>query len=182
MPKPLKYNINLLPEDPFFKTNTGRILSWSLNVGRYIVIFTELVVIVSFASRFVLDRRMTDLNESIYQKQLIIESQSELETNFRLAQAKIQSYQAIEQQSNLVEVFPLLQQVVPNDFRLRYLRIQQNQISGESIAFSNNALNLFISNMQLSPYFDNISVSKIETSEDLSFGFAVNFTANFLTR
>ena len=96
--KAIKYKINLIPEDPFFKTPMGRTLNWSLNIGRYILIFTLLVVILSFGSRFVLDRRLTDLNEAIYQKQLIIESQAQLEKDFRLAQAKIQSYQEIEQQ------------------------------------------------------------------------------------
>ncbi len=180
MSKSVKYKINLIPQDPFFKTKLGQAMTWSLNVGRYIVIFTQVVVIIGFASRFVLDRMLTDLNESIYQKKLMIESQAQLERDFRLAQAKISSYQQLQQQSNLVEVFPLLQQIVPTNFRLRDLTIQQSQISGNSIAFSNEAVNLFISNLQLSPHFENITVSRIEASERRGPGFEVTFKADFI--
>lgn len=179
MPKSIKYKINLLPQDPFFKTSLGRTMSWSINVGRYIVIFTQIIVIISFASRFALDRQITDLNKSIHQKQLIIESQSQFENEFRLAQAKIKSYQEINQQSNLVEVFPLLQKIVPQDFRLNNLKIQSGVVSGEGLALSNNALNLFISNLQLSPNFYDIVVNKIETTEEQTMGFAVNFNVKF---
>lgn len=179
MPKPVKYQINLLPQDPFFKTSLGRTMSWSINVGRYIVIFTQIVVIISFTSRFVLDRRITDLNKSIYQKQLMVESQSQFESEFRLAQAKIKSFQEIEQQSNLVEVFPLLQKVVPYDFRLKILKIQPGVVSGEGLAISNQALNLFISNLQLSPNFEDIVVNRIETADEKVEGFAVNFSVKF---
>ena len=179
MPKPVKYKINLLPQDPFFKTSLGRIMGWSINEGRYIVIFTQVMVIISFASRFILDRRITDLNKQIYQKQLMIESQSQFESEFRLAQAKIKSYQEIDQQSNLVEVFPLLQKVVPNEFLLNTLTVQPGVITGEGLAFSNNALNLFISNLQLSPNFHDIVVNRIETTEDNVAGFAVNFSVKF---
>jgi Tfp pilus assembly protein PilN len=179
MPKSVKYKINLLPQDPFFKTSLGRTMSWSINVGRYIVIFTQIVVIISFASRFVLDRRITDLNKSIHQKQLMIESQSQFESEFRLAQAKIKSYQEIDQQSNLVEVFPLLQKVVPYEFRLNTLRIQPGVVNGEGLALSNNALNLFISNLQLSPNFHDIVVNRIETTDERATGFAVNFNVKF---
>lgn len=180
MSKAIKYKINLIPEDPFFKTTLGRTLNWSLNIGRYILIFTLLVVIMSFGSRFVIDRKLTDLNESIYQKQLIIESQTQPEKEFRLAQAKIKSYQEIQQQNNIVEIFPLLQQVVPNGFKLVSLKIRQNQITGEGIADANNALNLFINNLQLSPHFENIKVSKIEVTEDSVGGINVTFSADLV--
>ncbi len=179
MSKAIEYKINLLPQDPFFKTKLGRTLSWSINVGRYILIFTQIIVLISFSSRFVLDRMITDLNKSIHQKKLIIESQAEFENEFRLAQAKIKSYQEIEQQSELVEIFPLLQETLPNDFRLRTLKIQAGTMSGQGIALSNNGLNLFINNLQLSPNFRDIVVSRIETTDEYMDGFAVNFNVNF---
>ncbi|KUK79488.1 MAG: hypothetical protein XD95_0357 [Microgenomates bacterium 39_7] len=179
MPKKLQYSINLLPKDPFFNTRLGRFLSWSLGAGRYIVIFTELVVILCFASRFVLDRRVHDLNESIYQKQVVIQSQSDFEREFRLAQTKIQNYQQLEQQSNLVEIFPLLQQIIPNGLRLERLTIKENFLMGTGVAVSNEVLNDFISNLQLSPNFKNINVGRIESREEGLSGFNVQFSSSF---
>lgn len=178
MPKPADIKINLAPKDPFFETTIGKFLNWALHVGRYIVIFTELVVILSFASRFTLDRRVTDLNESIHQKRIIAESYGPLENNFRLAQEKIKSYEQIEQTNNLVEVFPKLQRVVPKNIQLVDLLVEPNGISLEAVAASNNALNLFINNLQLSPDFSEVTVSRIETRGEKQPGFVVLVKAN----
>ena len=177
--KKQNYNFNLVPQDPFFETGLGRFFNWSLNVGRYIVIFTEMVVIASFASRFVLDRQITDLNDSIHQKQMIIQSQSQFESEFRLAQSKIQNLQQLQQQSNLAEVFPLLQQIMPSELRLNRLSIKQQTLNGEGVALSNRALNTFISNLQLSPHFSDISVGRIESREERRVGFEIQFSANY---
>lgn len=181
MPKPkkLQYNFNLLPQDPFFKTGLGRFLNWSLSIGRYIVIFTELVVIASFGSRFVLDRQVTDLNESIFQKEMIVQSQSEFEKEFRLAQSKIQNVSQLGQQNNLVEVFAIMQKVVPDGVKLQKLNIRQANISGEGIAMSNAALNNFISNLQLSSFFSNVNVSRIESRDEKKAGFEIQFSSNY---
>lgn len=179
MSKRLSYNVNLLPKDPFLNTSAGRVLQWSLNTGRYIVIFTEIVVILSFASRFVLDRKVTDLNESIYQKQLIISSQDQFENEFRLVQAKIQNLQQLEQQNNLIDIFPIFQKIIPNGLQLEKMNIRQNVISGEALASSNDALTLFISNLQLSPHFQEVSVSKIETSDEKQVGFLIQFSSKY---
>ncbi len=179
MSKKIQYSINLLPKDPFFNTRLGRFLSWSLGAGRYIVIFTELVVIVCFASRFVLDRRVHDLNESIFQKQMIIQSQSDFEKEFRLAQTKIQNYQQLEQQSNLVEIFPLLQQIMPEGLKLERLTIKERSLSGVGVADSNRVLNDFISNLQLSSHFSNINVGRIESREEGMPGFTIQFSSVF---
>ncbi len=177
--KKQKYYFNLLPQDPFFKTGLGRFLNWSLNVGRYIVIFTELIVIASFGSRFVLDRKVTDLNESIFQKEMIVQSQSEFEKEFRLAQSKIQNVSQLGQQSNLIEVFALLQKVVPDGVKLQKLSIGQNSLSGEGLAMSNAALNNFISNLQISTYFSNINVSRIESRDEKRAGFEIQFSSSY---
>ncbi len=177
--KKQKYEINLLPKDPFYKTSLGRFLTWSLNAGRYIIIFTELIVIASFASRFVLDRKVTDLNESIHQKEMIIKSQAQFENEFKLAQSKIQNLSQLDQQNNLVEVFPLLQQVIPEGIRLSKLNIKREMVGGEGVAISNSSLNNFISNLQLSPSFTEVSVSRIESRDEKQAGFEIQFSASY---
>ena len=70
--QPHHLSINLLPQDPFYETPIGRVMAWASTVGRYLVIFTEVVVIFSFASRFKLDRDLTDLNATILQNHLLL--------------------------------------------------------------------------------------------------------------
>ena len=166
MPKTPALTINLVPRDPFFSTPIGKVLQWALSVGRYIVIFTELIVILSFLTRFNLDRQVTDLNEAIFQKKTIIESYGSLESDVRLTQQKIDHYLEIEQQSNLVEVFPLLTQVTPQEIRLENLNIKPGSISLSGQALTQESLNLFANNLQLSPAFTNISINKIESEDE----------------
>ena len=53
--------INLLPKTEFELSFWGRFIKWALSTGRYIIILTELVVIIAFMSRFKLDRDASDV-------------------------------------------------------------------------------------------------------------------------
>jgi len=164
--KPASITINLVPQDPFFGTILGRILQWAVRVGRYIVMFTELVVIVSFATRFSLDRQITDLNDSIRQKESVVTSYGDLESQIRAAQTKVEQYQQLDQQTNLADIFPALTQITPSDIKLTELLIKPTTVSLAGTTLSQNSLNLLINNIQLSTTFFNVAVDRIETSED----------------
>ncbi len=171
MKKTAHLRINLLPKDPFLSSPLGRLLQWSLSIGRYLVIFTELVVIISFATRFNLDRQNTDLNTAILQKQIIIESYGDLEQQVKDVQKKIESYTQVEQQVNIADAFQALTEVTPQDIKLEELNIQQNNIIFSGHTRSTVSLNLLINNIQLSQRFDDIVVEKIETKSDKDPGF-----------
>jgi len=176
--KPAQIDVNLIPKDPFFETPIGKVLKWALSIGRYIVIFTELVVILSFVTRFNLDRQITDLNDSINRKEMIIDSYGELEDNVREAQEKINQYQQIEQQTDIIDVFPKLSQITPASIRLDNLIVQPNKVVLSGTAFAEDALSLFINNAQLSPDLTNVSIDRIETGDRNDPGFHFRMTAN----
>ena len=175
--KPAAININLVPKDPFFNSTIGRILQWALSAGRYIVIFTELVVIISFAARFTLDRQNNDLNSSIEEKKNIIESYGDLENNFRLAQTKIEKISALEKDSNILAVFENLTKVTPRDVTLSQLSIAPTTVTITGKTLSQSSFNLLVTNLQLSPQFTNISVSKVESGERNTPGFNFSISA-----
>lgn len=166
--KAANISINLVPQDPFFDTILGKTLKWAVSVGRYIVMFTELIVIVSFATRFTLDRQVTDLNQAINQKESVIRSYGDLEERIRTTQAQINQYQELEQQENLVEVFPQLSTITPSSVQLTELIIRPTSVTLGGTTLSQSSLNLLINNIQLSPSFFNVVVDRIETSEDQS--------------
>lgn len=179
MPKPKvpKIDVNLLPKDPFFETPVGKMLRWALSVGRYIVIFTELVVIMSFATRFSLDRQVTDLNDSINQKQIIIESFGDFEAEIREIQRKIDQYQQIEQTDNIADVFPKLTAVTPLDVTLDTLELTSTELTMTGQTLSNNSLNLLINNLELSPDFSEVSVNTIESGDKKNPGLQFSISA-----
>lgn len=81
--------INLLGSDDFEKTPLGKFLRWSLTYGRYIIICTEIIVLLAFIFRFSLDRQITDLEEEVAQKIAIIEANEPFEQQFRILQARV---------------------------------------------------------------------------------------------
>ena len=180
MKKPAKIDINLLPKDPFLNSPIGKFLQWSLTVGRYLVVFTELIVIISFASRFTLDRQVTDLNTSILQKKTIIESYGDLEQQVRAVQKKTDSYVQVEQKQNLADAFPALSEITPQDVTLTNLTIQPGSVSFTGKTDSTNSLNLLINNINLSDKFSDVSVEKLQsgTAQEPGFTFTINATVN----
>ncbi|MFA6814338.1 MAG: PilN domain-containing protein [Candidatus Pacebacteria bacterium] len=160
---PIVLDVNLMPKDPFFETALGRSLKWTVSVGRYIVIFTQLVVIFSFLTRFILDRQVTDLNVIINQQKTAIEAYSDLEKNFLFVQAQIDDVEQLQQESNLIEIFPLLNETIPSNIILDELTIKQNEVIFSGIALSQTALNILVNNVKLSAYFNDVSMEKIES-------------------
>lgn len=176
--KPIPIDVNLIPKDPFFETPLGKVLKWALSIGRYIVIFTELIVILSFVTRFSLDRQITDLNDEINKKEMIIGSYGDLEQNVRQVQEKISQYQQATQQDDIVEVFPKLSRITPAGVKLNNLMIKADRVTFSGSTLSDDTLSLFINNIQLSDDFNNVSIEQIETGDRNDPGFHFRMSAN----
>lgn len=172
--------INLLPQDPFLDSTLGRLLQWAMGAGRYIVIFTEIVVILSFAARFTLDRQVTDLNEDLYDQIQQLEGMAADEAAFRLAQTQLAQIKKNQSASNILEVFATLNTVVPSDVVLDSLTISQNAIAVEATAQTQSGFVTFINNLQLTPQFSQINIGKVASSGTDEPGFA--FTLSAATR
>lgn len=84
---PINPQLNLLPSDRFEYSKLGRFLKWALSAGRYLVVFTELIVIVAFISRFWFDRQLTDLREQRIQKSALVDSFKNIQNKFLATQA-----------------------------------------------------------------------------------------------
>lgn len=170
-------DINLVPKDPFFETLLGRGLKWALSAGRYIVMFTELIVVLSFVTRFYLDRQITDLNRAIFQKESVINSYGNFEQEVRAIQTRIAQYEEIEQSANIADTFPSLAEVVPTGIKLDELVIYPDRVALKGTVLSQKSLNILINNLQISPKFHNIVVSTIESEGLKSSGFSFQLTA-----
>lgn len=115
--------INLLPEDPFIDSFVGKFLIWALSIGRYIVVLTELIVIVSFLSRFKLDRNLTDLNEAIEHQKVVILSYEKTESDFKAAQKNINFIKQTQTNNTVLDTLAFLEKNLPIDVKLDTLNI-----------------------------------------------------------
>jgi Tfp pilus assembly protein PilN len=168
-------DINLLPEDPFFSTIVGRTIRWALTAGRFMIIFTELIGIVSFASRFKLDRERTDLNNSIQHKTAIIESYGDLETKFKAVQARLAYFNEVNNNKIDTDLFLYLNQIIPTGVTIDNLTISSDQVSVSGTVPSQDVFNTLIANLKQSNKLTEISIGKIEkNSEKNQFDFKFN--------
>lgn len=178
MKKPAAIKVNLLPKDPFLSSPVGKLLQWALSVGRYLVVFTELVVIISFASRFTIDRQITDLNLALLQKETVVDSYGDLENNVRDLQTKIENYRQVSQLDNVTDIFPVLTAVTPPDIILNDLQMRPGRVMLSGTTLSNVSLGILINNLQVSGRFTDISVERIGTAKDTNSGLGFKIEAN----
>jgi len=163
-----KNGISLLPQKGLEGT-LGRLVDWLLSVGRYIIVFTELVVIGAFLSRFWLDRKNSDLSEEIRQEKAILESTAGFEEEFRLFQARL-SAAAKGLQASEDPLLPLkiIEETIPSDtflIRCGFSGEKKNEISVLALVFSEESLAEFVSNILSREEVSTVKIGTIERKE-----------------
>lgn len=171
--------INLLGQEDLKHTPHGRIISWALTYGRYIMIGTEIVVLLAFISRFSLDRRLTDLKEEITQKQAILEANVSLEQDIRnLQDTLVKLKQTMTNQSVPLDTLTLLQTLLPAGVYVETLDIATDRVSVSAVAGSTYGFSQFLTNLQATKQFSQVDIGDIKKSEA---GIEFKFTA-FLSK
>jgi len=124
-----------------------------LSFGRWIVIITELIVILCFLSRFKLDRDLTDLGEKIKQQQAIIASFGDLEKDFRNLQKRLSTIDDLEkEQLGTSLLLDEISGLVPLDVSLKELAIREKKVKISASVLSEAGLNSFIENLSESKF------------------------------
>lgn len=154
--------INLLPKDPFEDSFWGRFLKWALSVGRYIVVATELIVVLSFLSRFKLDRDLTDLNEAVALNQAVLESYRDLEKDYRLLAKRLETINQLQGESlSGVKKIDELVGLTPVDVFFSRVTLNEKGIELTGTALSDRGLRTLLSKLKGEDRFERISVTSI---------------------
>lgn len=168
--------INLLGQEDLKHTPQGRIIGWALTYGRYIMIGTEIVVLLAFISRFSLDRKLTDLKEEISQKQAILEANKDLERDIRELQDKlVKLRQSMTNQSAPLDTLTLLQSLLPPDVYVETLDVAGDRLSANAIAATTRGFSQFLVNLQSAKQFSRVDIGDIKKT--LLTGIEFKFTA-----
>ena len=127
--------INLLPQEEFNASTTGRVLKWATSTFRVLVIATEVVVMGAFLSRFWLDAQNSNLNNTIKVKSAQISAQSETENTFRSIQTKLNVINQIKENQKTSEYLNKITESVPPDVTLSRVTLSDAsiQIQGFSV-------------------------------------------------
>jgi Tfp pilus assembly protein PilN len=169
--KDVRIKINLLPSEDLDKQPLNKFLKWVLTYGRTIIITTELIVIMAFLSRFVLDRELTDLHEAISQKRAIVEATVELESGFRNLQKRLENIKLISgTYNNMDKVLANLILIMPNDVYLTDFVLTKDNITLTAVSSTRAGFSIFINNLKRSKIFSNIKIGAIDEGVDKSPG------------
>jgi len=154
--------INLLAEDSNVNSPWNRIMVWITTYGRYIMITTELIVLLAFASRFSLDRKLSDLKENITQKQEILEVNVDLEQEIRSTQDKISAVKLLmNQQPVPIETLLATYTLLPVGTYLEKLTIDKVKMTANVTSDSSDSFTRFLSNFSSTTKLRNVEVGKV---------------------
>ncbi len=155
--------INLLGSQDLEHTPWGRLVSWATTYGRYIMITTEIVVLLAFISRFSLDRKNTDLTEELTQKQAIIVANLEFERDIKTLQTNLATAKKLlADQAKPVELINLIEELIPPDVYLRSLDLSQNRLTINATAGTTQGFAQFLSNLSVTKQAQNVTLGDIE--------------------
>lgn len=172
-------SINLLGQQDMDHSPMGRIVSWAITYGRYIMIGTEIVVLLAFISRFSLDRKLTDLKEEIAQKQVIIEANLELEQDIRSLQDRLAKAKSLLGGTSPTAALMRIQELLPPDVRLDTLSISGKKLTANALAGSTTGFSQFLANLKAATEIQNVDIGDIHRNPitGMQFSFTADITA-----
>lgn len=175
---PAKSKINLLPKDEFEDSSLGKFFKWAVSVGRWIVVFTEFIVICAFLSRFYFDTKLANLFDDLKQKQAIVDSALSFEDNFRELQDKTKTIKTIlAQEKHPAGYFTDINKFLPLNVFLSEIGFDENQINLTGYALSESGLNAFLQNLVAYPATEKITLSNVSNKKGAFSGIDFNINA-----
>ena len=168
----VKKEISLLPESENPNSIGVHFFNWVTTAGRGTIVITEFIVILAFISRFWLDRKNSDLSEISRQKQSILESVVPFESEFvKLQQRLAYIKDFYNNQPQYDKQINSLITSTPQDLFFEKLSISNNEqsksitIDTSLVAYKEESIVSFITNLMLNPDIDQVNVNKIEKKE-----------------
>lgn len=169
-------SINLLPQDDFQTSIFGRVLKWALSSFRIMVIVTELIVMSAFLSRFWLDAKNSDLNETLDVNKAQVLAYNDVENEFRLYQQKLSLVKTLYANNKNAKLVSDIIQIMPQDLILSSFQKNEGDIQIKALALSERSIAQFLVNLESIKSLSEISLTQVASSVDNSF--ATTFTIN----
>ena len=160
--------MSLLPNEENIDSLSARALRWLTTVGRYVIVFTELIVICAFLSRFWLDRLNSDLSEVIRQQQAILDSTSSFTTEYSQLQQRLDTIKSFYQnQPEYQSKIQTLVESTPLDITYTKLTLTQDQTNSTTAdisfsAYQEDSIVNFITNLIVNPQIASVNIQTIE--------------------
>lgn len=157
--------INLLPTKE--KTFGEKAYYFVFNYLRYVIVITQLVVVIVFFYRFQIDQEIIDLKDEINQKNEIIKTARPLIEEAKLIGKKTKSVENILiNQQNLEEIFNYLTNIFPKSATLRKLDYKENGLEIEGFTMNVNDLKKFHKRLESENKFKTVQLKSLLKNKD----------------
>jgi len=170
----MKFQINLLSEKN--DSTIDRVIYFSLNYLRYILVITQIVVIFVFFYKFKVDQEIIDLKEAVDQKKEIIEISRPLLKEAEAAEFKINKIKPLlKEQSGLLNQFNYLLSNFPQSLFLTKYRVNGNQTTLEGYTQDARVIRQFYAWLQKNKKFKEINLNSLKKTD---YGYEFVFVFN----
>jgi len=165
-------HLNLLKPQGEPQKIVVKLISWALSIGRYIVIFVEILVLAAFLSRFKLDADIQTAKESIEAQIPFVESLKPDEIIIRQTQLQLATIKNIKAESpNYGVILDKIAAQTPNGVIIRNLAIEKSagklNITMSGSAQNNNELTTFILGLKEDQSFSDVNVTNAGLEQNL---------------
>lgn len=142
-----------------------QIIDWALNIGRLLVIVTEVVALSMFLYRFTLDRQILDLKDKIEQERQVISIFKEREDNFRNLQSKlILTGDLITEQEKQQKILTTITESVPSDSSLSSVAIATDSANILIGSQSISSLRSYVDKLKNDKQFESVTISLVDSN------------------
>lgn len=154
--------VNLLPPSEFEESFWGRFLKWAVTTGRYIIILTELVVILAFLSRFKLDEDLRNLNEQINGQVAFLSSQQPQVDQFLKLQKEVDAVsKMIDNRIDPVEPFVYFEKKITNELIVKSRSVTPSEFTLSAATLSEKAMGKLLASMSADGIWKSIDVTNL---------------------
>lgn len=154
-------NINLIGKAHI--SVADNFLKWAVNVGRIVIVATELIALGALLYRFTIDRKIIDLHDQIKKAEIFVKAQSAKEKDFRSIQTRLVNIKDTEEDTEAkIEIMnEILDSIASGNFSSTNLTVAQHTISVNGVAFSIFPINNFLEKLKGNPNVVSITLDEV---------------------
>lgn len=168
MTKKAKYQININLSSKGQRTVGKVFYKWAIDAGRSIIVIIELIALGALGYRFVIDRKIVDLHDTIKQQEAFVSAQANEEKIYRAVQDRLKNIKLTNEEttSKITVMNEILKAVSNGTFFSTNLTINQKSIQIDGAALAIFTITTFVDSIKKFPAVAAISIDEINTTDD----------------
>ncbi len=160
----MKYKINLLSKKK--ESLVDRIIYFSLNYLRYILVITQIFVIFVFFYRFKVDQEIIDLKDAVAQKKEIVNISQSLLKEATAMELKVNQIKPILQKQNYaLDELNYILSIFPESVYVGKMSINDKEIVLDSFTDNSTIIKIFYQRLLKEKKFKQINLINLKKNE-----------------